>query len=162
MTHVHCYRSHLHWQGSTAEGYEIYSRVHEVVLPPAEGALTLSSDPAFHGDRRLANPEQLLLAAVSSCQLLSFLAIAARSRIEVRAYEDDAEAVMPEDVMPMRITRITLRPRIIVASGVAAARVERVVKRAHEQCFVSNTLAAEVIVEPTINTASDKPVSDDA
>jgi organic hydroperoxide reductase OsmC/OhrA len=150
-THVHTYRSQLTWEGSTAVGYEHYERAHRVVMPPSEGDLKLSSDPAFRGDERLANPEALLLAAASSCQLLSFLAIAARSRIDVLSYSDEAEAVMPEDVQPMRITRIVLRPRIVVAEGSPVERVERLVHKAHDQCFIANTLNAEMALEPEIH-----------
>ena len=150
-THVHTYRSQLTWEGSTAVGYEHYERAHRVVMPPAEGDLKLSSDAAFLGDGRLANPELLLLAAASSCQLLSFLAIAARSRIDVLSYSDEAEAVMHEDVQPMRITRIVLRPRIVVAEGSPVERVERLVHKAHDQCYIANTLNAEMALEPEIH-----------
>lgn len=150
MTHTHTYRSELAWHGSTAAGYEAYDRTHRVVVPPAGGELVLSSDPAFNGAGDLPNPEQLLLAAASSCQLLSFLAIAARSRVDVLTYDDDADAVMPEDEKPMRITRITLRPRITVAAGGDLDRVRRMVERAHAGCFIANTLNAEIVVEPVI------------
>ena len=150
-THVHTYRSQLTWEGSTAVGYEHYERAHRVVMPPAEGDLKLSSDAAFLGDGRLANPEALLLAAASSCQLLEFLAIAARSRIDVLSYSDEAEAVMHEDVQPMRITRIVLRPRIVVAEGSPVERVERLVHKAHDQCYIANTLNAEMALEPEIH-----------
>ena len=119
-------------------------------VPPAETELALSADPAFHGDPARLNPEQLLLAAASSCQLLSFLAIAARARINVVAYSDDAEAVMPEDVEPIRITRITLRPVIVVAGEVDERRLLRYVQLAHEQCFIANSLSSETVVEPRI------------
>ena len=82
-----------------------------------------------------------------------FLALAARSRIDVLAYEDSAEAVMPDDEKPMRITRITLRPRIVVAEGVNHERVARPVERAHEGCFIANTLNAEIDVLPVIELA---------
>jgi organic hydroperoxide reductase OsmC/OhrA len=149
--HVHTYRSQLTWEGSTAVGYEHYERAHRVVTPPAEGDLKLSSDPAFGGDERLSNPEALLLAAASSCQLLEFLAMAARSRIDVLSYSDEAEAVMPEDARPMRITRIVLRPRIVVAEGSPVERVERLVHKAHDQCYIANTLNAEMVLEPEIH-----------
>jgi organic hydroperoxide reductase OsmC/OhrA len=151
--HVHTYRSELSWEGSTADGYDHYERRHRVVTPPARGELTLSSDPAFKGDASLPNPEQLLLAAASSCQLLSFLALAARSRIDVLAYSDEAEGVMPEDDEPMRITRIVLRPRIVVAEGAPVERVLRLVHRAHDSCFVANTLNADMELEPEIEVA---------
>ena len=148
----HRYRSSLSWSGSTGVGYEDYDRTHHMRVPPADAPLELSSDPAFRGRPELANPEQLLLAAASSCQLLSFLAYAARSRIDVVAYEDEAEAVMPEDDRPMRITRIVLRPRIVVASG-DHDRVRTLVDKAHHACFIANTLNAEMLIEPTIEAA---------
>lgn len=115
----------------------------------------LSSDPAFAGNARLANPEQLLLASVTSCQLLSFLALAARSRIDVLAYEDEAEAVMPEDQRPMRITSITLRPRIVVAVDVDVDRVERLVAQAHDACFIANSVTADIVIDPLIEHADE-------
>ena len=148
--HTHRYASRLRWDGSTGAGYDSYGREHRVAVPPATTELRLSSDPAFRGDADLPNPEQLLVASASSCQLLMFLALAARSRIEVLEYEDDAEAVMPEDVEPMRITQITLRPRIVVAPGTDLDRVGRLVGRAHEGCYIANTLNAAIVVEPTI------------
>jgi len=150
MTRTHSYQSRLRWEGSTGVGYEAYERTHRIVVPPADGEFVMSSDPAFLGNAELPNPEQLLLAAASSCQLLSFLAMAASSRIDVLAYQDDAEAVMPEDQKPMRITRVTLRPRIVVAAGTDLDRVGRLVARAHDACFIANSLSAEVVVEPTI------------
>lgn len=144
------------WRGSTGVGYESYDRTHRVVMPSVAETLTLSSDPAFRGDSWLPNPEQLLLAAASSCQLLSFLAAAARSRVDVLAYDDDAEAVMPEDATPMRITRVTLRPRIVVTAGSDTNRVRRLVARAHERCFIANTLNADIDLEPTIELANDR------
>src|ERR671923_145441 len=153
-THVHTYRSQLSWEGSTGAGYERYDRGHRIAMPPADGELELSSDASFRGDPSLPNPEALLLAAASSCQLLSFLAIAARSGIDVLSYSDEAEAVMPEDDRPVRITRIVLRPRIVVAEGSRLERVERIVHKAHEECYVANTLTAEMEIEPVIEVAS--------
>lgn len=153
MTQTHMYQSRLCWDGSTSIGYESYGRTHRIVVPPADGELVLSSDPAFHGDPQLLNPEQLLLASASSCQLLSFLALAAQARINVLGYTDDAEAVMSEDQKPMRITRVTLRPRITVAAGADLDRVARLVARAHDGCFIANTLTAEVVIDPFVEYA---------
>jgi organic hydroperoxide reductase OsmC/OhrA len=117
---------------------------------PSGETLRLSADPAFRGDAERVNPEQLLLMAASSCQLLSFLAIVARARIAVVSYTDEAEAVMPENEQPVRITRITLRPRIAVEGPADEARVRRYVELAHEECYVANTLTAEFFIEPEI------------
>ncbi|HUA03487.1 MAG TPA: OsmC family protein [Solirubrobacteraceae bacterium] len=153
MSEVHRYSCRLDWAGSTAEGYDRYTREHRVSCPPAESALRLSSDPAFRGDPDLLNPEQLLLAAASSCQMLSFLAIAARARIDVVSYVDEAEAVMPEDDKPVRITEIVLRPRIVIAGDVAEERIRRYVHRAHEECFIANSVSSEITIEPQISSA---------
>jgi organic hydroperoxide reductase OsmC/OhrA len=153
MSHLHTYTSRLSWQGSTGVGYDGYDRTHHVTTPPADGELVLTSDPAFRGNPALTNPEQLLLAAASSCQLLSFLAMAARSRIDVLSYDDEADAVMPADVRPARITRITLRPHIVVAAGADLAKARKLVGRAHGACYIANTVNAEIVIEPVIEHA---------
>jgi organic hydroperoxide reductase OsmC/OhrA len=149
----HHYRATCTWTGSTSGGYEDYDRTHTVTCPPALDTLTLTSDPAFRGDPALVNPEQLLLAAAASCQLLSFLALAARARVDVRAYEDEADADMPEDERPMRITAIRLRPRITVAAGTSVDKVQRLVTLAHEHCFIANSLTSAMDIEATIELA---------
>ena len=149
---THHYRVRCRWTGSTGAGYEAYTREHDAEADPAPGTLRLSSDPAFRGDPTLLNPEQLVVLAASSCQLLSFLAVAARARLDVIAYDDDAEAVMPEDDPPARITRIVLRPRIRLVEGPGATveRVRHLVEVAHRECFIANSLRSEIAVEPTI------------
>jgi organic hydroperoxide reductase OsmC/OhrA len=89
---THRYRATCTWSGSTGAGYDAYERAHRVEAPPAASALELSNDPSLGGDASRLDPEQLVLAAASSCQLLSFLAIAARARVDVTDYRDDAEA----------------------------------------------------------------------
>jgi organic hydroperoxide reductase OsmC/OhrA len=148
--HVHEYRAAVSWSGSTAEGYDTYTRTHQAGSPPADQQLTLSSDPAFRGDPALLNPEQLLLQAAASCQLLSFLAVAARSRLDVVAYEDEADAVMPEADKPVRITRIVLRPHITVVEGPDEDRIRHLCQVAHRECFIANSLTTDVVVEPTV------------
>jgi organic hydroperoxide reductase OsmC/OhrA len=148
---VHRYTATCRWRGSTGAGYEAYDRSHEVEATPVEMTLALSGDPAFRGDATLLNPEQLLVMAAASCQLLSFLAVAARARIDVIEYRDDAEGEMPEDDAPMSITRITLRPQIVVWEDVNEARVRHLVEVAHRECFIANSLKTEVIIEPEIS-----------
>jgi len=145
---VHRYETRVEWAGSTGVGYEHYDRTHRGAATPADAALTLASDPAFGGDPSLLDPEQLVVLAASSCQLLSFLAVAARARLDVVAYRDQAEAVMPEDDRPVRLTRITLRPRITVRGDVDDARLRHLCEVAHNECFIANSLKTDVIVEP--------------
>jgi organic hydroperoxide reductase OsmC/OhrA len=121
-----------------------------VHTPPAQATLRLSGDPAFRGDPALINPEQLLVVAAASCQLLSFLAVAARARIDVVDYRDDADGEMPENNQPMRITRITLRPRITIRGDMSEDRIRHLVEVGHRECFIANSLNTEVIVEPEV------------
>ena len=148
---VHRYPVACSWHGSTGSGYEAYDRSHTVAAPPAPD-LVVSSDAAFRGDPACWNPEALLVAAVASCQLLSFLAVAARARIEVVAYDDDAVGVMPEDDPPVRVTRILLRPRITVRGDVALGRLTHLVEVAHRECFIANSVRTEIVVEPRFET----------
>ena len=94
---THRYEVRCSWTGSTGSGYEAYSRTHTGEAKLAAPSLALSADPAFRGDPSTLNPEQLLVLAAASCQLLSFLAVAARARLDVVSYEDDATGFMPED-----------------------------------------------------------------
>ena len=147
---VHRYQATCGWQGSTASGYESYDRTHALTAPPARAGITASSDPAFRGNPDLLNPEQLLVMAAASCQMLSFLAIAARKRIDVVDYRDDAEGFMPEDNPPMRITRIRLRPRIVIAGQQDRDAVQKMVELAHRHCFIASSLKSEIEIEADI------------
>lgn len=145
----HHYQATCRWSGSTGVGYDHYLRAHEIGAAPAEATLKLSGDPAFRGDAKLINPEQLLVMAASSCQLLSFLAVAARKRLDVVEYEDRAEGFMPEDDKPVRITRILLKPRIVVKSGTKEA-VLKAVEMGHHECYIANSLKTDISVVPEI------------
>ena len=147
---MHHYRVTSRWSGSTGVGYEEYDRTHSVSTTPGTETLTLSSDPAFRGNPTLLDPEQLFVISASSCQLLSFLAVAARARIDVVEYVDDAEGFMPDDVKPMRITEIVLRPRITLRGSVTEDRVRHLCEVAHRECYIANSVTTEITVEPAI------------
>jgi organic hydroperoxide reductase OsmC/OhrA len=151
-THTHTYAITCAWHGSTALGYDNYDRTHTVDVADgtADTQVTLTSDPAFHGDPALLNPEELLVMAASSCQLLSFLAVAARARVDVIEYRDTADGTMPGDLRPMWITQIALHPRITVRGDVSEDRVRHLCEVAHSECFIANSVRTEITVEPTI------------
>lgn len=144
MALIHRYTTDLSWSGSTAVGYENYDRTHRI------GPLQLSSDPAFRGNPSLLNPETLFVMAASSCQLLSFLAVASRARIDVVSYEDRAEAEMPEDDKPVRIVRIMLKPRISIHGNVDESRIRHLVEVAHRECYIANSAKTDIVVDPEI------------
>jgi organic hydroperoxide reductase OsmC/OhrA len=146
---THRYSARCHWRGDTGLGYEHYDRAHAATAPPAKPELTLTTGES-RGDPTQLNPEQLVLMAASSCQLLWFLHLAAKARVEVVEYEDEAEGEMPEDDPPVRLTRIVLRPRIVVRSGPSEEWVRRLAHLAHEHCYIANSLTTEVLVEPRV------------
>lgn len=143
---THTYTVSMSWSGATTD-YESYSRNHDVAIGAEK--YTLSADPHYGGEAELTNPEELLLAAAASCQMLSFLAAAARGGVEVLSYEGDAQAFMPTDETPVRITRIVLRPRIR-AKDTTPERVERLLQKGHEICFIANSITSEITLEPVI------------
>ena len=148
---AHLYTSICTWSGSTGQGYDHYSRTHHVGSAPAVTELDLSNDPSLGGDPALLDPEQLVLLAASSCQLLSFLAVAARARIDVLEYHDEGEARMSTD-RPTRIATITLRPHV-TAARTTRERVAHLLEVAHRECYIANSLTTAVHVEPTITMA---------
>jgi organic hydroperoxide reductase OsmC/OhrA len=154
---MHSYQVGVAWSGSTGVGYDGYDRRHAGVSK-AGFFVPLSSDAAFLGDPACLNPEELLVLAAASCQLLSFLAVAARARIDVIDYRDDAVGQMPQDVL----TQITLRPQIVVAAGsggtmrrVDEARVLHLCEVAHRECYVARSLRTPISVEPTVTICPD-------
>jgi organic hydroperoxide reductase OsmC/OhrA len=149
----HLYRAHTHWTGDTGLGYDGYDRAHTVEAPPAEPKLTVTTGES-KGDPAQLNPEQLVVMAASSCQLLWFLHLAAKARVEVTEYEDDAEGEMPDDDFPLRLTRIVLRPRIVVREGPTEERVKHLAELAHHECYIANSLKSEVVLEPRVEFAA--------
>ena len=154
----HTYTASCSWTGSTGAGYPAYSREHRAESPPALMPLLLSADPSFLGDPSCLNPEQLLVIAASSCQLLSFLALAARARIDVVSYSDNALGSMPADSEPQRITDIVLRPHVVVRTDDDSAKVKgrliRLLQLAHEECYIANSLTSRITIEPQVQVTS--------
>ncbi|TWE10196.1 OsmC family protein [Rudaeicoccus suwonensis] len=143
---VHRYDVGLAWSGTTSVGYDAYSREHQV-FPAELDPVQVSADPHFRGDPARLNPEQLLVMAAASCQLLSFLAVASRARLDVLDYRDSAVGSMPEAKGAMSVTRIELRPTIVLAPGSRLDRLDRLVHLAHEQCYIANSLRSEVVID---------------
>ena len=137
------------WRGSTGAGWESYDRAHEVTAEPATQRLAVTTGEP-HGDRSKLNPEQLLVAAASSCQLLWFLHLATKARIDVIEYEDRAEGHMRSDERPAWVSEIILRPRIVVAGAASPERVRRLAELAHAQCNIAGSLKGEIRVEPQV------------
>ena len=143
----HHYRSRLVWEGAHGEGtadHERYGREYRVEIA-GKPTLSGSADAAFRGDPALHNPEDLFLAALSGCHMLSYLALCARSRIVVLAYEDEARGVMREDGRGGgRFVEVELRPVVTLADPSRAERALALHDKAHELCFIASSCSVPV------------------
>lgn len=137
------------WERTTEDfTYESYSRDH---LWRFEGGVEVpaSAAPAFLGASERVDPEEALVAALSSCHMLTFLAMAARKRLVVDGYRDSAVGILEKNADgKLAITRVVLRPEVTFREPPAAEVVERMHHRAHEECFIANSVRTDVRVEP--------------
>ncbi|NUQ73593.1 MAG: OsmC family protein [Polyangiaceae bacterium] len=151
----HVFECHLVWTGANPGGttdYNSYSREYRVDFK-GKASLTGSSAPAFLGDPALHNPEDLLVAALSSCHFLSYVALCARSGVNVLAYEDDATGTMERVNRTMRFTEVVLRPKVTIAEGSDPTMAKALHERAHAVCFIANSVNFPVRTEPEIEVS---------
>lgn len=156
MTRQHRYHVEVEWTGNRGvgtRGYRDYERSHQIRIagkPVLEG----SSDPTFHGDAGKHNPEDLLVSALSSCHMLSYLHMATAAGVVVVAYRDAAEGMMETEGDGGRFIEVVLRPTVTISAGSDAIRAETAHEAAHQACFIANSVNFPVRCEPRIVTAS--------
>jgi organic hydroperoxide reductase OsmC/OhrA len=157
MNGEHHYRLRADWTGNRGTGTSGYRDYDRDVRLSVEGKLDIlgSSDKPFRGDPTRWNPEDMLLAALSECHLLSYLHACVTAGVVVVSYQDDATGTMIEDGAGSgRFADVLLRPRVVVAdeSMVEAARAAH--KQAHEWCFIANSVNFPVRHEAVVTAAS--------
>lgn len=139
----HHYSLTVQWTGNLGDGtssYRGYSRDHDIRIPGLP-VLPGSADPTFHGDRDRYNPEQLLLAALAQCHMLSFLHVAVKHGVVVTDYRDDATGVM-------RLNRdgsgqfesVMLNPRVTMKEPAHVELAEQLHREANAVCFISRSV----------------------
>jgi organic hydroperoxide reductase OsmC/OhrA len=142
----------LTWdKGDAPFTYNDYPRNHALSFKHGQETMVASASPAYRGDASKADPEDLLVAALSSCHMLSFLAIASKKKVTVTSYEDDAIGFLENDSSngkggTLWITRVILRPRVVCDAD--AATLAEIHHLAHQACFIANTVKTDVRVEP--------------
>lgn len=145
------YRVRVTWKRETPDfTYDSYDRTHWWEFGSGS-RVQASSAPEYRGDPALVNPEEALAAALSSCHMLTFLALAARQRYTVDVYEDDATAFMGKNAKGrLAVTGVVLRPRIVFGGDrqPTAGDLAALHEKSHEQCFIANSVLTEVTVEP--------------
>ncbi len=144
------HRATIDWRRSSTDfTYLTYNRAHEwrfnAVMVPA------SATKEFRGDEDRVNPEEALVAALSSCHMLTFLAVAAKRKLSLDSYHDEAVGVLEKNAEgKLAITRVTLRPKVTWTGGATVSRedLDKMHHDAHAGCFIANSVKTEVVVEP--------------
>ena len=138
----------LSWQRSTPDfAYEKYDRTHKIETMGGT-VVEASSAVEYLGKPEYMNPEEMLVAAISSCHMLSFLAVASKSRLTLDSYEDQAEGVLEKGPDgKIWITRVVLRPRITFQGEVTPEKISQMHDKAHHICFIANSVKTQVTVE---------------
>ncbi|RZU61290.1 OsmC family protein [Zhihengliuella halotolerans] len=143
----HGYRVDLEWtgaRGAGTTGYRAYGRDHTVRadgLPDLPG----TADPTFHGDRDRWNPEQLLLAALAQCHMLSYLHIAVKHDVVVTGYTDQAEGTLRLNRDGSgEFTSALLRPRIELADESQRELADSLHRQANAVCFIARSVNFDV------------------
>lgn len=148
---THTYDLEIVWTGNDGEGtrtYRSYRRDHEI-RAAGRPVLAGSSDPAFRGDPTRYNPEQLLVAALSSCHLLWYLHLCAVNGIIVHDYRDDAQGEMAENANGSgQFVRVVLRPRVRISGD--GEKAHALHAEAHRYCFIARSVNFPVAIEPQI------------
>ena len=149
------YTATVRWSRNGAEGFAKgqYSRAHEWAF---DGGAVVPASASPHvvplpwSDESGVDPEEAFIASLSSCHMLFFLDFARRAGLIITGYEDEAEGVMEKGAGgKVRITRITLRPRVVYGGDAPdAATVDELHHKAHEACFIANSITSEVVIEP--------------
>jgi organic hydroperoxide reductase OsmC/OhrA len=150
----HEFSCSLTWTGAAGgptTHYDAYRREYRVDFA-GKPSLSGSAAPPFRGDGSLHNPEDLLMAALSACHCLSYLALAARARIPVVDYRDEAWGRMALVDRGLQFVEVVLRPEVTIASG-EPERAHRLHERAHAECFIARSVNFAVRNEPVVRRA---------
>jgi organic hydroperoxide reductase OsmC/OhrA len=151
-SHEHRFACRLTWTGASrgpTRSYDAYDRSYRVEFE-GKPALVGSAAAVFRGDPALQNPEEWLVAALSACHCLTYLALAARAQLLVVAYEDRATGTMARIDDRIRFREVTLRPRVRLAPGSDVERARALHEQAHAECFIANSVNFPVGNEPDI------------
>ncbi len=152
MSHEHAFACRLAWVGAASgptTSYASYSRELELEVF-GKPTLLASAAQAFRGDAALWNPEDMLMASLSACHCLSYLALAARTGIVVAGYRDEATGTMKLVDGVIRFTRVLLHPKVKVAAGTNLEKARALHAKAHQECFIAASVNFPVDHEPEV------------
>lgn len=153
MEHQHNYELTTVWSGNNGEGTKnvrTYDRSHTVSITGKPDLLLTTDNPSV-GDQSKLNPEDLLVAAISSCHMLSYLYLCAMNGIVVISYTDKTTGIMIEQVSGGgSFKEVQLNPEVLVADKFMAAKAIELHHKAHEICYIANSVNFEVRCAPIV------------
>jgi organic hydroperoxide reductase OsmC/OhrA len=150
VNHEHHYSVDVAWlgnRGTGTSGYRAYGR-QSAVTAAGKHPIDASADRTFHGDADRWNPEELLLAALSECHMLSFLHVAVQHGVVVTDYTDSATGTMVQEGDGGHFTSAVLRPVVTVSAPVDDELFTRMHHEAAGKCFIANSVNFPVTHEP--------------
>ena len=153
INNEHPYALTIEWTGNLGtgtSGYRDYTRNHTVSIENKPEILA-SSDPHFRGDKTRHNPEEMLVAALSSCHMLSYLHLCAVNKVVVIEYKDNATGIMKENPDGSgQFTEATLNPIVKVKDSSMNAKALELHDQAEKLCFIARSVNFPVHHKPTI------------
>lgn len=153
MGKIHHYSQKVKWTGNLGKGtssYRDYDREYEIEVP-GKPTIQGSSDPSFLGDPGKYNPEDLLVASLSSCHLLWYLHLCAVNKITVTSYEDFPEGIMEENEDGSgQFAEVTLKPKVIILEETKLDLARQLHQKANNMCFIARSVNFKVMHKPEI------------
>ncbi len=113
--------------------------------------LRVSSPPEFKGEAGVWTPEDMYVAAAEMCLFTTFIAFAQRRELPLISYTSSADGVLEFVDGRYEVTKITIKPRVLVDHEDAVSEVEATLQKAHEHCLITNSMRTQVSIEPTID-----------
>jgi peroxiredoxin-like protein len=145
MENQYFYKTEVEWTGQR----------HGVLASPALPDLAVDAPPEFNGHEGVWTPEHLFVASVNTCFMTTFLAIAENSKLEFVRFKAEAEGKLEKlEDRSLMMTRVVLRPQIVVKNNRDAERAQRIFEKAEHHCLISNSIKAETTLEPEIDIES--------
>lgn len=145
------HRAEIDWKRTTSDfSYETYNRDHDWTFD-AGVTLRASAAPEYFGSKSGVDPEEAFVASLSSCHMLTFLAVASRKKLVVESYHDEAVGHLEKNAEGrLCITRVILRPRVVFGGDRTPGpdEIRELHDKAHHHCFIANSVKTDVTVEP--------------
>ena len=151
MAKDHNYNLNLKWTGNKGcgtSGYQVYERSH-IISAVNKADILASSDPAFRGDRTKYNPEELLVASLSGCHMLTYLHLCADNGVVVLEYTDNPSGILIEtEDGGGYFKEVVLRPTVVVSEYAMLQKADELHEKARELCFIANSVNFPVMHQP--------------